>query len=203
MGTDGSGDEMGNLAMVSALSNPLAGGHNDGFLREQAGMAVIIISDEEDDSPSGANGNLVLTPQGTIQFLRNLKPDPAMVSYSTIVPPRNGCSTAYDSSDIYHDVRNAIGGINASICDTDWAQVLDDLANNAAALRREFFLNDIPDPNSLQVWVIEPDGTRVDLTYLVDFTYNAQRNSVLLTSYIPEPLAEVFIAYDLLYGAQD
>lgn len=196
MGTGGAGDEMGSAAARAALTEPLVSGYNAGFLREQAGLAIIIISDEEDDSHM-----VGVDEAAAIAWLQSAKPDPAMVSYSTIVPPRTGCATSYDNSDIYHNIREAIGGINASICTEDWSGVLDDLANNAAGLRREFFLDDIPNPATLQVWVIEQGGTRVDLVQGTDYTYNAQRNSVQLTSYTPPPYAEVFIAYDLLFGS--
>ncbi|TNE86864.1 MAG: hypothetical protein EP330_19840 [Deltaproteobacteria bacterium] len=198
LGTNGSGDEKGNLAMYAALTEPLLSGYNAGFLRPEAALAVVIISDENDDSNIDNPG---ISPSEAITFLQGIKPDPAMVSYSTIVGELpNGCATTDEPGIGYHEVRDAIGGINASICSANWAQVLDDLAENAASLRREFFLDDLPVPSSIQVWVIEQDGTRVDLVNGQDFTYNAQRNSVQLTNYTPPPYAEIFVAYDKLFG---
>jgi hypothetical protein len=52
VGTSGSGDEKGLLAASLALSAPLAvpGGFNAGFLRDDAALFVILLSDEEDSS---------------------------------------------------------------------------------------------------------------------------------------------------------
>ncbi|MCO4747135.1 MAG: hypothetical protein KC912_20225 [Proteobacteria bacterium] len=196
MGTGGSGDEAGRAAAYAAVTDPLRSGYNAGFLRDEAALAVIIISDEDDSS-----GQYNVSQNNFVTMMQGLKPDPAMVSFSTIVgPDPNGCTSA-DAGSQYHNVRNQLGGVNASICDANWAQVLDDLAANAASLRREFFLDDIPDPTTIQVWVIEQNGTRIDLVNGTDFTYNAQRNSVQLTSYTPAPFAEIFVAYDLRFGA--
>lgn len=52
VGTTGSGDEKGLLAAMRALSPPLSapGGANHGFLRDDARLVVVILSDEEDSS---------------------------------------------------------------------------------------------------------------------------------------------------------
>jgi len=50
VGTDGSPVEKGLLAATLALSEPLRSGYNDGFLRSDAALSVIFVSDEEDSS---------------------------------------------------------------------------------------------------------------------------------------------------------
>jgi cysteine-rich repeat protein len=50
-GTNGSGDEMGVLALQTALTPPLIDMDNAGFLRPEADLAVVIVSDENDSSP--------------------------------------------------------------------------------------------------------------------------------------------------------
>lgn len=50
VGIQGSGDEKGLLAAMLALSPPLIDGYNAGFLRDDAALFVIIVSDEEDSS---------------------------------------------------------------------------------------------------------------------------------------------------------
>ncbi|MEL6348218.1 MAG: hypothetical protein AAFV53_34230, partial [Myxococcota bacterium] len=49
-GSSGSADEQGFAAVQSALSDPLLSGHNAGFLREDAALSVIVVSDEDDSS---------------------------------------------------------------------------------------------------------------------------------------------------------
>jgi hypothetical protein len=53
VGTYGSGDELPMLAMTDAVSDALngAGGCNEGFLRADAVLAVVLIADEDDDNP--------------------------------------------------------------------------------------------------------------------------------------------------------
>lgn len=52
VGTQGTGDEKGLLAASMALTSPLTdpGGPNAGFLRDDASLNIILVSDEEDDS---------------------------------------------------------------------------------------------------------------------------------------------------------
>ena len=194
LGTLGSWDETGRATTYNALTTHLDG-HNAGFLRDDAALAIIIISDEND---SGDMYGVNRDPY--IDFLKTVKEDPAMVSFSTIVGPTpDGCATA-DAGPEYEAVRAEIGGLFHSICDADWSQILDELAANAASLRREFFLDEIPIADSIRVRVIEPDGTEIDLG-TGDFTYDAVRNSVRLTTYTPGPNAEIFLFYSIDWGA--
>jgi hypothetical protein len=60
IGTDGSGDERGMQTMRAALSPPMngPGGCNEGFLRDDALLVVVFITDEEDDHElEGCNQN--------------------------------------------------------------------------------------------------------------------------------------------------
>jgi hypothetical protein len=195
MGTGGSGDECGRAAAYHALDTHLDGFNAD-FIREDAALSVIVISDEEDSSDI-----VGIEMEPFISFMEGFKYDPAMLSFSAIAGPTpSGCSTA-DPGWGYDEAVTRLGGVFHSICDADWAAVLDELANNAASLRREFFLAEIPIEDTITVWVIEEDGTRVDLVLGTDFTYDAARNSVQLLSYTPGPYAEVFIGYDVDWGA--
>ena len=54
VGTTGSGIEMGLEAARLALSEPLINTDNSGFLREEANLSLIFISDEDDYSPLSA-----------------------------------------------------------------------------------------------------------------------------------------------------
>ena len=194
MGTSGSGDEAGRAATQYATQNH-ANGFNAGFFRAGASLAVIVISDEDDSSDQFGVGISTF-----VSDFSAFKADPALVSFSTIVGPTpNGCATA-DPGWGYEDVRSQIGGINHSICAQDWDQVLTDLAAGALNSRREFFLAQVPEVNTLRVEVIEADGTIVWFDINVDFTYDPVRNSVLLTTYVPGPLAEVFVHYTADFG---
>ncbi|MBW1881428.1 MAG: VWA domain-containing protein [Deltaproteobacteria bacterium] len=55
VGTCGSGFEMGLEAAMVALSPPVLATANIGFLREEASLSIILVSDEEDNSPDPVN----------------------------------------------------------------------------------------------------------------------------------------------------
>jgi len=192
LGTWGAADEKGRAAAWSALvtQRDLA---NAGFLREDAFLSIVVISDEDDYS-----GNSPVTLPNFINFLTDLKPSSDMVSFSSIVGPPGNCPTAELGSE-YLAVSDAIGGIEWSICDSNWDQVLQELGMQAAGLRREFFLSEVPVADSVAVWVVD-NGTRNDFVNGLDFSYDRSRNSVLFSSYIPNPLSEVFIEYQVLAG---
>src|SRR5688572_1182197 len=57
--------EEGLFAMVTALTPPLIDGFNTGFLREEAALAVIVVSDEDDSSLG--------TDDQYLRFLRTIK----------------------------------------------------------------------------------------------------------------------------------
>ena len=52
-GASGSGSERGFEAVQTALTEPLLSGENAGFLRDEAALTVIVVSDEDDDSRPG------------------------------------------------------------------------------------------------------------------------------------------------------
>ena len=198
MGTSGSYNEQGRAAAYTALET-LRNGYNSGFYRDAASLSVVVISDEDDYS---ANNPVSRTE--FINYLLNLKVSPDMVNFSSIVGPPGSCSTAAEEGTDYIAVTNAVGGIMWSICSSDWATVLDELGMQAAGLKREFFLSQLPVISTIEVWVVF-EG----VTYTFDegscddcYTYNVARNSVTFNTYVPDPLAEVFIDYDVLAGQQ-
>jgi hypothetical protein len=212
MGTGGSGDERGRRAAWLALTDPLKSSFNNGFYREDASLNVIVISDENDSSGAEPTRNEF------INFMTTLKEDPELVTFSAIVGPVGGCPTA-DSGTEYLSVSEAVGGITESICASDWEPVLEELGLQAAGLRREYFLSELPVPGTIKVVV--KDGGYVyegvdaalitgpgDMDRLCEasscftFTYSPARNSILMDDYVPSPLAQINIEYQLLSAYQ-
>ncbi|MCB9662702.1 MAG: hypothetical protein H6732_01205 [Alphaproteobacteria bacterium] len=223
LGTTGSFSEKGLLATQFALAAPndAIRRANEGFYREDAALHIVIISDEDDQSAPQTNRFEFSN------FLQNLKPDAdTPVTFSSIVgPPPLGCSNADTEAapaGVYQNVTRTVGGIFESICEEDWSGVLRELGLQAAGLRREYYLSEVPVPGTLQVWV-EDEGRYNDgvderlivgtkkvgdvcrelgLTACFPYRYNAERNSVVMTDWVPSPRAEVFIRYQLLRGLQ-
>jgi hypothetical protein len=193
LGTWGSAYEKGRAQAYGAIEL-LGDSFNSGFYREDAFLAIVSISDEDDYS-----GNTPVGLNEFISWLDNLKPAEDMVSFSSIVGPEGGCSTAIETGDEYLAVTRAIGGIEWSICDPNWDQVLEELGMQAAGLKREFYLSEVPVVESVQVRV-EEAGDELKFERDVDWEYLRSRNSIRFFSYVPNPLSEVFITYDVLSG---
>jgi hypothetical protein len=174
VGSDGSGQEMGLAAAVAALTWPLAadngqacqtdadcggayacvdggcGGPNRGFLRPEATLHVVFVSDEEDQSTG--------TTAFFLDALQGLKgPDKAnLVRAHAVVglPGKVGAGQcAYDAGTRYLDVATGTGGVKADICHADWAAKLKELGDAIFGLVREFPLLRVPDPATLVVKV--------------------------------------------------
>lgn len=194
MGTSGPSDEKGRAQVYGAIEL-LGDRTNAGFYRDDAALAVVVVSDEDD-----ASGSSPVGLGAFIDWLDDLKDDPSQVSFSSIVGPRGGCSTAAEGSD-YLQVTREIGGIEFPICNDDWSRVLEDLGVQAAGLRREFYLSEVPVDGSIAVWV-ETDGDAEPKHETTDWDYSRTRNSIYFHSFVPDPLSEVFVSYEPLSASQ-
>ncbi len=199
MGTGGSITERGRDPVYQAIEVKSRPGEvNNGFYRPEAMLHVVAISDEEDQS--------VMSVGEFTDWMLQLKVDPEHVTFSSIVtpPPESysgncigGVTVGYE----YIQVTNAVGGILWPICDPDWGVVLEQLGIQAAGLKREYFLSQLPVPDTIEVWV-EDQGSTYTFERDVDYTYSQTRNSITFVEFVPTALAEVFIEYDVL-GASE
>jgi hypothetical protein len=180
-GTFGSGDEQGLETARQALSPPMVTGANAGFLRADAGLALVIVSDEEDHSP--------LTVQQYVDFFEGLKAGTgAPVIISAITGQRTGCPTA-EAETRYSDAVTATEGISASMCDADWGTKLQRIGEAALLARGRFRLNGTPQPGSVSVTL---DGRPL----ASGWTFDASSNTVILDSTsVPAPGSHVTVTY--------
>ncbi|WP_164013851.1 choice-of-anchor D domain-containing protein [Pyxidicoccus trucidator] len=159
-------NEQGLDAMYRALSAPLASSEDDpstplprdgnaGFLREDATLAVIFISDEEDFSSSPV--------RFYEDFLLGLKGgDRSKFSVSAIVAPLDlgTCPTASSPGSRYIQLAEATGGIVESICTPDWTASLRELSKSAFAPNRAFPLTGTPSDTSRITVRVDGGGVR-------------------------------------------
>ncbi|MFP2906642.1 hypothetical protein ACLESD_16585, partial [Pyxidicoccus sp. 3LFB2] len=195
-------DEQGMEAMSRALSAPLASSEDDpstplpqdgnaGFLREEATLAVIFISDEDDFS-----GGVYPSPRPVSvyeDFLLSLKGgDRSKFSVSAIVGPRDlgTCPTANSSGTRYIELAEATGGVVESICTPDWTSALRKLSKSAFAPNRAFPLTGTPsDASRITVRV---DGSPVS----AGWTFDPPAHAVIFdTSAAPPPASAVEVVY--------
>ncbi len=191
VGTHGSATECGLEAAKLALSPPLSTtGANKGFLRKDASLSIITISDEPDQSTQPV--------QFYINFFRNIKGirNPGMFRYNVVIGydpvtkknqcPANGQAQA-TSNGRYVAVANATNGVIASICNNNWASTLSKIGAVTFGLRKQFFLSRPADPKSI---VIKVNGKVVSSGW----TYSATDNSIVFKK-APNPGSTVQVHY--------
>jgi hypothetical protein len=215
VGTRGSGTERGLAAAQAALSDPLAydtgvtcssdancsapdtcvegycGGANRGFLREEAALEVVFVSDEDDFSDASLNFY--------IDFFKNIKGfrNESRFHAHAIVGASNGrassCSGGGGEASAgsrYVEVANRTNGQVYSICDDDFGRPLQEIGNQAFGLPVQFFLTRPADRNTLSVFVNDAQRNS-------GWTYDAPSNSIIFDeASVPAPGQRVRVEYD-------
>lgn len=196
VGIQGSGEERGLEGARLALSEPQISTTNLGFLRENAILAIIIVSDEEDQSP--------LSVAEYVSFFSALKGgDPAKINLSVIagdVP--NGCQSADADADPgarYHEAATALNGVKASICATEFGPVLDQIGSVVAGLATAFPLDFTPVAASIEVRV---DGVVIPNDQNTGWYFNETVGGIIFSpAAVPAECAVVEINYQVAdYG---
>ncbi len=189
LGATSCGSPSGLAATQLALSEPLLSADNAGFLREDALLSVVILSDkfEYSDLPPGAY----------IGTLGTVKPDAGLVSVSAIVGDRSsGCeavcgsgAVAAEPGDKYLDVQESFIGVFGSICDCDLADTLTDVGWVSAGFKTNFRLSQLAaSPDLIEVVV---NGTPTQ-----GWTFDEPTNSVVFeAATAPPAYAEITVNY--------
>ncbi len=189
-GINGSAFEQGLEGAYEALSNPLIFSDNAGFLRPDAVLSIIFISDEEDQSPQALDFyvNFFLSIKG----FRNTN----LFSASAIVgDDPGGCATA-SSGSRYVATANRTGGVFQSVCTSDWSHALEDLSTTAFGFKSRFFLTNQPVIATIEVYIdgvllpaVSPGGT-------VNWTYDFGTNAINFSPFaVPEPGSMIRVEY--------
>ena len=194
-GSSGSGSEKGFEAAMAALSEPLVSAENAGFMRDDAALSVIIVSDEDDDSSVGASG--------FTSWLDSLKSDAELSNFSAIVGDSGlGCMEWISATEVlqasagdqYIDAAYATGGIHASICTSDYEEALQHLSLTSAGMTIEFLLE--KEPSTLADMSVEVDSVAISNDSSNGWTYSSDNNSITFHGDgIPGPGSEVVVMY--------
>ncbi len=194
IGSSGSGTEKGRDAAYAAFE--IRSADNDGFLRhdDESGIHIVVISDEDDQSTQ-------ISKNEYIQYLNLLRPEDELVTFNSIVTPPGAGFFGYPGVN-YIDVTNEVGGMMRDIRSGEWSDMLEALGIQAAGLKSEYFLSELPVVDSIEVWVVD-EGNVLPFTPEVDYTYDARRNSIRFSEFVPNPLSEVFIEYTVLASVVD
>jgi hypothetical protein len=191
-------NEQGLEGAYRALSSPLLHSVDDPrtpqpqdgngeFLRPEARLAIIFVTDEEDFSSQ---------PLSFYEtYLRALKDnEPSKLSVSAIVGPLDlsTCATSSSSGSRYIQLAQATGGVVESICTPNWAESLKKLSSTTFGPKRIFPLSDEPaDPAQI---VVKVDGQQVTSGW----SYDAATNSIVFEEgAAPLPGAYIELIYPL------
>jgi hypothetical protein len=200
----GSGNERGLDASKAALSAPLIQGPNAGFLRNNANLAVVVVSDEDDYSGVGVNAYT--------SWLNGLKASPDDTSFSGMVGPDGGggpfaqpCALAGGGSASvaprYHDVIRQSKGVWGDFCQFDIRPFLTFFSRRAVGLQFEFPLDFTPSAvGAIDVFV---DGVSVSPNAFNGYTYDAATNTIVLNgTAVPDPGAFITVQYPYVTTCQ-
>lgn len=166
-------------------NNPLAG-----FLRPEADLAVVLVSDEEDQSKAsnGAARNFLWSVKGSY------RPDRVTV-HAIAGDPNSPCpgDPWLTPSERYRMITRQTGGTFQNACAPDFAPLLDNLGAAIFAPRHRFDLSKPASPGSLQVFV---DGAPVPEDGTNGYGFDPNTNAVVLNGDArPSPGAVITVVY--------
>ena len=171
--------------------------YNQSWLRPGAGLLVVFVSDEEEQS----SRDFTSTNAGLLDFINwygNQRASVFLASIVNVPAPESQCYNNPHYSTIgqrYIDATNAFGGVVVDICSEDWAPGVQ-AATTQVEPYEEWELTFTPIEETLIVFV-----DSVEMSDL-DWTYNFLSNSVEFLVIPPEG-AHIEIGYVIDYGAGD
>lgn len=204
VGTVGAQEEKGLEATDYAINNyQNTGEANAGFIRSDADLNVIVVSDEDDFSEENAQQHVI----GEFTAI-NEAGDKKAYFHSIVGVTAGECT--WISGTRYIAVSEVLSSQVASICNDDWDTMLSNMAFTTAGLSREFYLSKNPIVDTIQVGVYDenPDGSgQYDLLYSPTVgtssydpvEYLSDTNSLRFTdsSFIPPAYSEVWVDYEV------
>ncbi|OIP36807.1 MAG: hypothetical protein AUK47_14680 [Deltaproteobacteria bacterium CG2_30_63_29] len=156
------------------------GGYNARFLRDDASLEVIFLSDEVDQSPAVLDFY--------VDFFKNIKgyQNDALMHAHSIVGD-DSCNTS--SFHRYVEVATRLGGRVEPICG-NFANALANIGNTAFGLRVQFFLSRVPEPPTI---VVKVNGTTQGSSA---YTFDAASNAIIFNAgSVPAEFSSIVVTY--------
>jgi hypothetical protein len=198
-------------AVKMSLTDPLINdpSANQGFLRKYASLAVIMMSDEDEQSDSPVDFY--------VDFLKSIKGprnyqllqvsviagldsnfDPAN---PTVFPSAQDCdpTSGYPGGERYIDLWKKIyathkSGLALSICDSNWGNHMSKLGIGVWKAPTEYFLTRPADPSTIRVYL---NGSELPNDPLGGYTFDPNNNSIVLGKNVNPPKGSVIVVeYD-------
>ena len=168
------------------------GGWNKGFLRDNAQLEIVVLSDEEDQS--------VDQPAIYIDFLKNIKGyhNVSMMHFHSIVGQNPSTCAEAEPGKRYLMVSDATNGIKGDICASDYGPIMEDIGDVTFGLKVQFFLSRLANPSSISVKV---NGQQCH----TGWTYDGNSNSIIFDGKNPnDPCSQpapgqvIEVSYEML-----
>jgi hypothetical protein len=151
VGINGSGSEQGLRTSRAAIMKNAAQ-----FMRQDAFLVIIVLSDEEDQSPEST--------QFYVDYFKSLKANSGMVKVHSIVQSTMPLVGSESLGYRYQEASRQTGGKSYSI-KSDFAQSLQDMGEKIVTLVDSFGLSKEPTSNAARVFV---NGIEIFLGYTFD-----------------------------------
>jgi hypothetical protein len=190
-GTAGSFDEVAFEASRTALTAPrINQTPNNTFLRTDAALAVVVLSDEDDQGANPANG-AIGNPGVTdayVAWLLSMKPDTDMVTFNGMVGPQSGgvltaCAGGIFAPQVtrapqYNRAIRNTGGVWSNMCNLNVVPFLQHLGASVAGLDDTFALSQTPSSTDCADLVVAVNGVDIPCS---EWTYDPASNSVTVS----------------------
>ncbi len=193
LGTEGSGVEQGLETATMALTPPVIAAENAGFLRTEANLAIVVVSDAGDQSPQAVTyyQNRLINIKGfnrlSMFTFNNIGP------YLPMAPGRCSYDDSHDAQR-YEALVNATSGVKDEICTTSWATALQGLGKTAFGFRTQFFLNNTPDQTVGKLLEVKINDVIAPATA---WMYDSSTNSIKFNpTTAPAPGQTLTVRYD-------
>ncbi len=187
VGSYGSRDEEGLEAIALALTD----NRNPGFIRDGANLNVVIVSDEDDHSPDDIVNYL--------QTMQENSGSGTVVVHAIVGNLPDGCASGVSAADPgvrYLEIAELTGGYQDSICAEDYSEILAQIGLDLSGLNDTFYLDDLPQPDSIQVLV---EGVEIPNREINGWVYSGAKNAIVFDGYaVPRPGMSVVVYYEVL-----
>lgn len=176
---------------ASAIDKTDSGECNENFMRPDAMLHIIMVTDEPEQSWG--------TRTDYVDEVVAKKGDASLVKYSAVAGPvPGGCVSGGNSADAgtgYDEAVDYTGGVFLSIC-SDWGSSVEVLAD-ASIEMSTFELSQTPDPSTIEVSV---NGTK----WTANWRYESTQNAVFVAEgYELTSGDEIDISYTVIAGCAD
>lgn len=184
VGVTGSGLEQPFAAMNAAITEPNLSTRNAGFIRTDAALAVIIVTDAVEQSQG--------TPASYVSTLRALKNNLTELVNVSVVGPFTAsggtCSVEGVDNGRYSAIVSLTNGAQADICTSSWAMDLENVSRSVFGRRRTFSLTGTP--RSTADTTVTVNGMQQSSGWRFDAT----TNSIVFTT-PPDANAAITVGY--------